>query len=310
MRATLGSEPSSGYAFHDKEIVERIRPARGNPATPQTASHAPRERSFDHTLAGGLRIQDVVATPSVGALQSANDQHGSENAHQSLPSIPEHLVAAVPEQAPAPTNVSTKPSDAPAGKTSSSSAPPSALVGGAIWQALPSVVIDSQVVHSNHAVANHQPAGTGIDSVALPYRPSAADIEAEQAQAYGDPRVVRFEKLVERGAWEQLRNELAEEAAPTPALRLLALVARRETLEPQDKQGSAELSEQAIATVASILKVPENSATALVLAKRLIRKNPVWMRSQPASSGLSVAVLMGGIALGGGIGWLLTRLLF
>jgi hypothetical protein len=48
---------------------------------------------------------------------------------------------------------------------------------------------------------------------------------------------------------------------------------------------------------------------ALVIGKRLLRKNPGWANRKQPTAGMSVGVLLGGIAAGAGVGWLVTTLL-
>jgi hypothetical protein len=141
------------------------------------------------------------------------------------------------------------------------------------------------------------------------YRPSAAELEAEHSHSYGDQRVLKYEKLVERNAWEQLAEALAQEPDPSPALLLLRIVAEREMLKGDQKHEAARLAQQGISAMASILNLPEASPTALVLGKRLLRRNPGWTPRREASTGLSLGLALGGVAIGAGIGWLITALL-
>lgn len=343
LRATLGSEPSSGYAFHDKAIVDRIRPGRGDSSVPQAASHAPRERAFARTLVGGVTLQEALGeqADSLGAAlaQASHSQRGSLSA-KSWPPVPPELVDAADE----PSAVKkTRPSErAPARKSASVAPVP---MGGAIWQAMPSVADmaepeEAQLDSAERSAIRHSvppvretsarahsvspdpnklatPSQRSVPPLAITrpgrpspalHRPSVAELEAEQSHTYGDPRVMKLEKLVERNSWEEIAEQLGSETALSPALRLLQAVAKRETATREDdKKGSAELMRDAISAVAMLLQVPEASPTALVLAKRLLRKNRAWSRAEPAGTGLSAAVLGVGLAVGAGIGWVVTR---
>jgi hypothetical protein len=325
LRATLGSEPSSGYAFHDHlrvDRVERVRPARGDISAPQAASHAPRERAFARTLVGGVTLQEALAGRELSPEpQAANDQHRGE-AHApwgSLPQVPQELHGSVedehatlPSQRPA----SLRPEDAfgatPTSQTRKvSSKPPAVPQGAAIWEAMPSVAEIREKLPSappppaQAAALETDPPG----KPAISHRASVAELNADFRGAYADDRLLQYEGLVERNAWEQLSEELAREANPSPALRLLRIVAQRETAKGDQKQAAARLTQEAIAAVAELLRVPEGSPTALVLGKRLLRKNPGWMPKRQPNAGLSLGVLLGGIAAGAGVGWLVTTLL-
>jgi hypothetical protein len=148
----------------------------------------------------------------------------------------------------------------------------------------------------------------GLSGRQAAYRPSAAELEAEHSHAYGDLRVLKYEKMVERNAWDQLAEALRGEPDPSPALLLLRIIADRETLKGEQKQEAALLAHEGISAMARILNLPEASPTALVLGKRLLRRNP-WTPKRHASTGLSVGLLLGGLAVGGTVGWLITTFL-
>jgi hypothetical protein len=329
LRATLGSEPSSGYAFHDHlrvDRVERVRPARGDTAAPQTASHAPRERAFARTLVGGVTLQEALAGRELSPEpEVANDQQRSD-AHTpwgSLPQVPQELHGSVedeqdplPSQRPLQTG-SIRPEEAfgatPTSQTKKvSSKPPAVPQGAAIWEALPTVAETREKAPSAPPPAQQAAVETDPPRSSKPvlgYRASVAELNADFRGAYADDRLLQYEGLVERNAWEQLSDELAREANPSPALRLLRIVAQRETAKGDQKQAAARLTQEAIAAVAELLRVPEASPTALVLGKRLLRKNPGWLPKRQPNAGLSLSVLLGGIAAGAGVGWLVTTLL-
>lgn len=355
LRATLGSEPSSGYAFHDHVRVERVRPGQRDTAA-QTASHAPRERAFAKTLAGSMNIQDVLAAQQLAAQELAaqalvaeastlppdNDQSETNPARISwppMPQVPRELEGSVvdtlpsaPELAPeaelttgvhplaaaatAPVE-SGSPSDPYA--STPRSGPPAAVAGGAIWQAMPSLVEAPEAATpmarespdpALTAIRSGAPLLAGPSNKAAAHRPSAAELEAEHAHAYGDLRVLKYEKLVERNAWEQLADQLSAERDLSPAMQLLRIVAQREMLKGDQKAEAARLAQEGIQAIASVLNLPEGSPTALVLGKRLLRRNPGWGPKKQASTGLSVGLLLGGVTVGAAIGWLITALLF
>jgi hypothetical protein len=312
LRAILGSEPSSGYAFHDAVRVERTRPARPQDRAPaKLGSSAPGASGLpQHDSAGQEAGTHQSAQPSAAATRDvANDQLGSS---ASWPPLPNDLVGAVEPEVQitnAPRTVSSAPT--------ASSTPPVGVVGGAIWQALPSVVDaagaaepdPSQVdAGPNELVLEPAVATLVRNSRPHAWRGSLAERDTD-AGAYGDPRLLKYEPLVERTAWEQLQGELSREAELSPVLELLHIIARRETLPNNEGQSAVQLSQEAIATLARLLGVPETSPTALLLGKRLLRKNPGWARERSPGTGLSTSMVLMGIAVGAGIGWLLTRLI-
>jgi hypothetical protein len=336
LRATLGSEPSSGYAFHDHVRVERVRPGQREP-TAQAASHAPGERAFARTLVGGVTIQDALAAQPVVIEPSptppANDQREEGGAHVSWPPMPQvpselegSVVDALPglsesaSEAEPPANAAsaTASSSAPAARVSSG--PPATAIpaGGAIWQAMPSLMEAPAAPEGGResgpelrATPTPAVAGTkAVHSKPAAQRPSAAELEAEYAHSYGDLRVLKYEKLVERNAWEQLAEQLGNESELSPALLLLRIVAEREILKGDQKQAAARLAQQGISAMARVLQLPEASPTALVLGKRLLRRNPGWAPQRQATTGLSVGLLLGGVTIGAAIGWLITALFF
>jgi hypothetical protein len=328
LRATLGSEPSSGYAFHDHVRVERVRPGQREPApqpaSQQVASHAPRERAFARTLVGGVTIQEALAGKAVTVEPepaAANDQQeeGARVSWPPMPAVPNELEGSLSEprsaapdeavDADAASGVRLHAASPPPEAPRASSGPPAVPAGGAIWQAMPSLV-ETPVAVSLMTPHEEAPARNTPDPRPRNYRPSAAELEAEHSHDYGDQRVLKYEKMVERNAWEQLAEALGHERDPSPALLLLRIVAEREMLKGDQKQEAARLAEQGISAMAKILNLPEASPTALVLGKRLLRRNPGWVPKHDASTGLSIGLLLVGVAAGGAIGWLLTALLF
>lgn len=325
LRALLGSEPSSGYAFHDAGRVERVRPARpGERPTAQVASQSPGAGSFQHTLLG-VSVQDVLgarqsARPaSAAGVDAANDQgqNGSSASWPPLPQVPNELVgAAQPEVPTSLAPVAESAPRVPSSPPAVGGAPPSGASGGAIWQALPSVVdtpdaAEPATTRSESAQPSRAPEpapAAARDSSPHAWRGSSAELE-EDAGSYGDARLLKYEPLVQRTAWDQLHTELDREPALSPALELLRIIARRETLPNSERQSAALLTQEAITALARLLSVPESSPTALLLGKRLLRKNPVWARERTPSTGLSAGMLLAGIAVGAGIGWLVTRLI-
>jgi hypothetical protein len=309
LRALLGSEPSSGYAFHDAGRVERVRPGR-----------APGAGSVKQTLLGVTAPEPLQSgRPAGTGSDAANDQGSSGSASwPPLPHVPNELLGAVEHELPeSDLEISDAALRTPSARPAGSNPTPLPVVGGAIWQALPSVVDTAGAVEPEPAGVVSAPlelalepahGAPGRNSNPNPWRGSMAELDTSPS-AYGDPRVLKYEPLVQRTAWEQLHNELSREPELSPVLELLRIIARRETLPSEERQNAVQLSQEAIATLARLLEVPEASPTALLLGKRLLRKNPGWARVPSPGTGLSAGMLLAGIAAGAGIGWLVTRLI-
>ncbi len=142
-------------------------------------------------------------------------------------------------------------------------------------------------------------------------RPALTEREASpptsQPQPARGPDLVRLEQAVARGDWQQVAEQTAEDLGRTPLKTLLHVIALRETARGRDAN-DVTLTHDAIAALSSLLGVAENSPTALILAKRLLRRNPFSRTRQP-SAALSASVMLVGIGAGGAIGWLATKLL-
>jgi hypothetical protein len=326
LRAILGSEPSSGYAFHDEGRVEKVRPGPSRPAErapSQVAGQGGGGGGFQQTLVG-VTLQEMLAArqsarPAEEATQEvANNQGraGSSASWPPLPHVPTELVGAVEPEVPTSlAHVAASPARAVSVAPLASSTPPVGVVGGAIWQAMPSVVGAPVALEPSPARADSRPPELALEPVLNPrnsrpnaWRGSLGELEAD-ASAYADPRLLKYEPLVQRTAWEQLHGELSREPELSPVLELLRIIARRETLPNDERQAAAVLSQDAITTLARLLQVPEASPTALLLGKRLLRKNPGSVRERSPGTGLSASMLLAGIAVGAGIGWLVTRLI-
>jgi hypothetical protein len=139
--------------------------------------------------------------------------------------------------------------------------------------------------------AAEEPAAEGEQGAAA----DAAEARAEPL----DPRLAEVEPLFVRTAWKEIVDKLGppEKAAELPpALGLIYALARREAAGDAGAQGATEL---AIQSMASLVGVAPGSATALVLAKRLLRQNPASWRTRPAPPiKLSVIIVLAGVALG------------
>jgi hypothetical protein len=130
---------------------------------------------------------------------------------------------------------------------------------------------------------------------------------AEPAVAPADPVDARFaelEPLFARSAWREIVACLgpADEVAKLPpALGLIYALAQREAAGEDRAAGATEL---AIRSMAVLVGVAPGSATALVLAKRLLRQNPAGWRTKPAPRArFSVLIIVVGVVVGAAVGW-------
>jgi hypothetical protein len=135
--------------------------------------------------------------------------------------------------------------------------------------------------------------------VELPADPPAAEAPSSSASAPLDPRLAALEPLFGRTAWKEIADKLGppeQAAALPPQLALIYALARREAA---GEAGAAGANELAIRSMAALFGVAPTSATALVLAKRLLRQNPAGWRTRPAPPArLSLVIILLGVALG------------
>ncbi|MFT3923547.1 MAG: hypothetical protein QM778_13535 [Myxococcales bacterium] len=131
----------------------------------------------------------------------------------------------------------------------------------------------------------------------------------EQAAAVEKPGFPssEIERLVALGAWDRLIEQIPPDGTRAPLLVLLRSIAAREGT-ARGARADAKLTSDAIAALAEVLGVPASSPIALMLGKRLLRRNP-WSGTTQPSQKLSFTLMVFGVAAGAGIGWLVTRLM-
>jgi len=119
-----------------------------------------------------------------------------------------------------------------------------------------------------------------------------------------DPRYEAIEKLFDLNDWNKIRDELGamgDVGKLPPNLGLVAAVAHNEAA----KDGDPESIAIAIRCMAGLLGVAEDSPVARVLARRILRKNPVKLRDRQAPAArTSLMIVLLTLVLGGGVGWL------
>lgn len=145
--------------------------------------------------------------------------------------------------------------------------------------------------------------------------PSRAD-DPPRAPAFSitslDPRLEAIEPAIAKGDWSEIANQLGsdEQAGRLPPnLGLLFALARKESEhdEATARKGTA-YNELAIRCMAGLFGVPEQSPIALVLAKRLLRKNPVSWQKRPAPPAkVSILLIILVVAVCGGLTWAITQ---
>jgi hypothetical protein len=114
-----------------------------------------------------------------------------------------------------------------------------------------------------------------------------------------DAKLAEVEALLETTNWGAVVDVLAKAESLTPPLALLYAIALRE----RDAEGDADGI--AIRAAAALLCVPEDSETALVVAKRILRRNPVAWKARPAPPvRVSVAIVVAVLVLGALAGFL------
>lgn len=118
-----------------------------------------------------------------------------------------------------------------------------------------------------------------------------------------DPRYASVEKLLDINDWKSISAELGsldDVGKLPPNLGLLAALAHNEAT----AAGHPESVATAIRCVAAIFGVPEESPIARVLARRILRKNPVKLRDRPAPPArVSLLIIAVTLVLCGGVAW-------
>ncbi len=118
-----------------------------------------------------------------------------------------------------------------------------------------------------------------------------------------DPRYEPLEKLLDLNDWKKIGTELgamSDVGKLPPNLGLLAALAHNENA----KDGDPDAAAAAIRCMASLLGVSEDSPIARVLARRMLRKNPVKLserQAPPARTSFLIVLIT--LALGGGVGF-------
>ncbi len=344
-RTPAGSDPSGSYSYHDESRLDSVRGPARTPAN-DTQAAKPGERVGKETMVGGF-VDPVMAERAAQMLASAASSKRKPlseppeiGSWPPLPNVPNELAG----QSDAPAGSEAELGALPGGPWTDDDEdlaptdPPQrarpSLSGGAIWEAVAPVIGHRSELEDGEE--EEEPPTQRVEPAAIAQREPTPEVDksraaaspdkvqaAESAHAVGDRMsermstteldyrdrdMAKLENLVERGAWEQLAHDIEASAVRgSPTIALLQVIAKRELL-PTNEKGSSKLNQEAIQALALLLGVPASSPLALLLAKRLLRRNPVWTAKQPAT-GLSIGIVLGGLAVGIGIGWLVTRIL-
>lgn len=143
-------------------------------------------------------------------------------------------------------------------------------------------------------------------------KPADSSVKAKVEGAHGkitseDPRYAPIEKLLDLNDWKKITDELgpmSDVGKLPPNLGLLAALAHNET----KKDGDPEAVATAIRCMAGLLGVADDSPIARVLARRMLRKNPVKLSERKAPPArTSMLIVLATLVGGGGIGWLASE---
>ena len=147
-------------------------------------------------------------------------------------------------------------------------------------------------------------ASQAADSSVVPVSDAVPAAKAATKITSQDPRYEPLEKLLDANDWKKISAELGplEDVGKLPPnLGLVAALAHNENA----KEGDPAAAAIAIRCMAGVLGVSDDSPIARVLARRMLRKNPVKLRDRqapPAKTSLLIVLVT--LALGGGVGWL------
>jgi hypothetical protein len=149
-------------------------------------------------------------------------------------------------------------------------------------------------------------ASSAVAEVDLPEPDSPLDPRPVSQVTSQDPRYEPLEKLLDKNDWKQICADFGPMDGVgklPPNLGLVAALASHE----MSKDGDPEAIATAIRCMAGLLGVAEDSPIARVLARRLLRKNPVRFSERKAPPArLSLLIVLVALVLGGGIGILVS----
>ena len=123
-----------------------------------------------------------------------------------------------------------------------------------------------------------------------------------------DPRIPDLEKALASGNWDETLKLLGtptESGRLPPNLGVLFAIAMKEK-ERQDMPAS-ELNDLAFRCTAGLLGVAHDSPIAMLIAKRLLRRNPVALHKRPAPRPtISILIIIVTVLITGSLSWLIS----
>ena len=180
--------------------------------------------------------------------------------------------------------------------------------------AVPKTAKRSSIREESTPERNEAVLESSVVAVAVADGDKAADssVKPKAEVAHGkitsqDPRYEPIEKLLDLNDWKKLTDELgpmSDVGKLPPNLGLLAALAHNEA----KKDGDPEAVATAIRCMAGLLGVADDSPIARVLARRMLRKNPVKLSERKAPPArTSMLIVLATLVGGGGIGWLASE---
>jgi hypothetical protein len=159
------------------------------------------------------------------------------------------------------------------------------------------------------SIAEPAPEDAVLESSVVPVAQveGKAKVDAGHKVTSQDPRYEPIEKLLDLNDWKKIQSELgpmSDVGKLPPNLGLLAALAHNEAT----KAGDPDAVATAIRCMAGLLGVAEDSPIARVLARRMLRKNPVKLserKAPPAKT--SFLIVVATLVVGGGVGWLASE---
>jgi len=123
-----------------------------------------------------------------------------------------------------------------------------------------------------------------------------------------DPRIPELEKALASGNWDEALKLLgtpADSGRLPPNLGVLFAIAMKE--KDREDMPTAELNDVAIRCTAGLLGVAHDSPIALLIAKRLLRRNPVALHKRPAPRPtISILIIVCTLIITGTLSWLIS----
>ncbi len=123
--------------------------------------------------------------------------------------------------------------------------------------------------------------------------------DLDQFRRY-DAKLLELEPYLAGGNWDRVLEILEAEKTLPPQLALVLALGQRER-----DVADAQPERMAITAMAALLGVPEDNEAAVLLAKRILRRNPVaWQRRRAPRAHVSFVIVLVIAILGAAVGYL------